>query len=91
VRLTDLGRQGIIVSAFAVITMIAAGIDWLVEGRISKEFGYFILWMWGLLFVTTLFEKLDGIRDRAEKNEEQIEEIEKRISDLEKAARATRY
>jgi hypothetical protein len=82
-----IGREGIIVLVFTALTAVSFGIDWLIEGRISKEFGYPVLSLWGLLIFTSLMERLDKIRERNEETKEQIEGFEKRIAALEKIVR----
>jgi hypothetical protein len=83
-RKRGLGKDGLIAAIYAGVTAIACGVDWLMEGHLSKVFLYFLLWVWGLLFVTTLLERLDTIRDRVEEIKDQNEAIQKRLDQIER-------
>lgn len=72
-------KDALIVGTYVVITAVGCGIDWFFEGHMSKGFRAFVLFIWAMLLVTMLFEKLDAILDHAEQIREQIEKLKAEI------------
>jgi hypothetical protein len=83
-RERGIGRDGLILIVFVVVSAVGCGIDWLIEGHLSKVFGIIVLSIWGMLFETTVLERLDTIRDHTEEIKDQNEAIQKRLDQIER-------
>lgn len=78
---------GVLMIAIAVLTFIAMGIDWLIEGHISKSFVVFIISIYVGLLLSGFNEKLDTIRDNTKEIKEQNEKLAKRLDEVERSVR----
>lgn len=74
-----LTKDALIVMTYAAITAVGCGVDWFFEGHLSKGFASFMVFIWGLLFVTRLFDRLDAILDHAEQIREEIGKLKAEI------------
>jgi flagellar capping protein FliD len=78
-----MGPIGVFQITVAVFAAIAFGIDFLIEGKISKDFIVFIMTIWGGLVLSGFHERLDNIRDNTEGIKIQNEKLEERVNDIE--------
>lgn len=76
------GKEGLIVVSYFAITIVACGVDKFAEGHLSRPFLSFILFIWAVLFVSALIERLDAILDYAEQIKEQNEELKGEVERL---------
>jgi len=82
-----IGTRGVFLIVFLTLAAIAIGIDWLIEGHVSKPFLWWLLSIYVGLILAGLHERLDDIRDNTEEIKKQNEDFKKRLERMENSLR----
>jgi hypothetical protein len=79
-----IGPGGVFQIAMVVLAAIAIGIDWLVEGHVSKPFLWCVLSIYVAQILAGFHGRLDTIRDNTDEIRKQNEKLGKRMDEIEK-------
>jgi hypothetical protein len=78
----ELGPSGVVTITLAILTAIACGIDYLVEGHLSQGFGLAAGSIWFTFVMVRIHELWDEIRDNTTDTKERLARMEKVLADV---------